>query len=431
MKSEAQDTLKILWLEDDPFEFDLFSRHLRRSGLDFDARNVYNEEDFVQELDLFQPDIILSDHYMPQFDSISALKIVQEKSPQTPFILVTGSVSEDFAVNCIKRGAEDYVLKDKVFRLESAIRSAMQKKELNAENVFIRRMAERLSTAHEIIAKRNTEIVASIQYAQRIQRAILPDTELIRNAFPGSFVFFKPKDIIGGDFYWFASTKDYYFLAVGDCTGHGVPGSLLSMMGLNQLDNIVHVQKILNPANVLLRLNNTMFKSFNRSAEGGGGFKDGMDIGLVRIAKETDEILYSGAKHSLISIGHKTNELWTGTRVSIGEKLLQRNTFKTHMLKKTECQMLYMHSDGFPDQFGGVDDKKISTRKLRELFAEWCKEDGETQHKRFEEYFAKWKTDKEQTDDVLVMGIRVQQEEIKKPFLSKRLISKKLTKISD
>ena len=169
-----EDELKILFLEDNLDDLMLVQRALRKSNFHFNPSHASNKEEFITNLSTFSPDIILSDHSLPQFDSLSALEIVKEHYPHIPFILVTGSVSEEFAVKCIKSGAEDYILKDNLIKLPSIIESAINKKDLKNENAIIKSLNEKLKDANEIIAQKNKDVTDSITYAQRIQRAILP-----------------------------------------------------------------------------------------------------------------------------------------------------------------------------------------------------------------------------------------------------------------
>jgi len=211
--------LRILFLEDSPTDVELIKRDLRRAGLNFTPTLATNRQEFVDQLETFNPDVILSDHSLPQFDSISALRIAKETHPHVPFVLVTGSVSEEFAVACIKNGAEDYVLKDNLIRLPSIIENALNKKDLKAENNLIKNLNSKLHEAYTIIAEYNKDITDSINYSQRIQTAILPDQKTLKEHFPESFVLYRPRDIIGGDFYWFAEHRGKFIIAVADCTG--------------------------------------------------------------------------------------------------------------------------------------------------------------------------------------------------------------------
>jgi len=398
--------LKILFLEDNVFDYELICRHLKRSDVDFEPLHVHTREDYIEALEMFKPDIILSDHRLPQFDSIAALEIAQEKRPLTPFVLVTGSVSEEFAATCIKKGAFDYVLKDNMIRLSNAVSTAMDRKLLVDENTSIKSLVHDLETSHKVIASKNKDIVDSINYASKIQSAILPELSLLDCRFPGSFVLYRPKDIIGGDFYWMAEKNDRFYLVVGDCTGHGVPGCMLSMIGHNLLNSIVHIKETFDPADILYKLNNELMRVLNNK-NNLYKLRDGMDIGLLVVDVKADKLEYAAARRPLYAIKNGNLEAIPGNPISIGETKLKQNVFTTNKLKLSNYSRTYMSSDGYADQFGGERNKKITTKKFKEMLVDMAHLDGSAQKEKLDEYMRQWQNENEQTDDVLVIGINL------------------------
>jgi len=400
------EALKILFLEDNEDDLALVQRSLRKSNFLFNAKHAANRDEFVTSLSSFSPDIILSDHTLPQFDSLSALKIVKEYYPHIPFILVTGSVSEEFAVKCIKSGAEDYVLKNNLIKLPSIIENAINKKDLKTENTVIKNLNEKLKNANETIAQKNKDITDSIKYAQRIQRAILPDKRLLNRYLPQSFILYKPKDIVSGDFYWFVEYNGKFIIAVCDCTGHGVPGSLLSMIGYHLLKNTVYLKNIADPAGILNEMNNG-FRDIFEIGKRDEAINDGMDIAVCTIDKVNSNLLFSSAKRPLYILKNKALTEVKGSTLPIGGGHSERHPYKNESVSIEKGDRFYMFTDGFADQFGGDNQKKLKTTGFKDLLINLGEQSMPSHEKVLGDYFEKWKQGQEQTDDILVAGFEI------------------------
>ena len=393
-------------LEDLVEDADFIKRQLTRDKVQFVSEQVDTKDEFENAIKVFKPDVILSDHSLPQFDSLSALRIVKEKHPHIPFILVTGSVSEEFAVKCIKNGAEDYVLKSNLVRLPSVIESAINKKKLKTENNIIKNLNEQLKNANEIIEQKNRDTTDSITYARRIQRAILPDNKLLYSHFPESFILYKPKDIISGDFYWFEEHNGKFIIAVCDCTGHGVPGSLLSMIGHNLLGNIVHQKNITDPARILNEMNNG-FRELFEIGKHSDIINDGMDIAICSIDKTDSSLTFSSARRPLYIIKDKILTELKGSSLPIGGGYREREPYKNKKIKIEKCSRYYMFTDGFADQFGGSNGKKLKTVGFKDLLISLSEEKMSATKEIVNNYFEEWRHNEEQTDDILIIGIEI------------------------
>lgn len=198
--------LQILYLEDNPADAGLTQYALRRTGLSFNMHVIDTEREYRKALIDFKPDLILSDHSLPGFSSIEAYKIMKENACDTPFILLTGSVSEQFAVDCLLAGIDDYILKDNLIRLPSSIERVLAKKRVTLEKETIESLHKELQSVYKQLEEKNRETIDSINYAKRIQNTILPDeTEFKKWAING-FVIYSPRDIVSGDLYWLATT---------------------------------------------------------------------------------------------------------------------------------------------------------------------------------------------------------------------------------
>lgn len=259
----------------------------------------------------------------------------------------------------------------------------------------------------KLVDEKNIKITDSINYAKRIQQAILPSREMIEFLIPESFVFFKPKAIVSGDFYWIHPVDDNkVLLAVADCTGHGVPGALMSIMGFNLLEQIVKEHFIQEPAKILNDLSNKITESLRQKDEF-GSVKDGMDIALCKIDFQNLELEFSGAHNSLYLIRNgKLNEIKADRR-SVGVSSSKPGLFSNHKLKLEKGDCLYIFSDGFADQKGGMKNEKFFYKPFRELLIKNHQMEMVEQERILENVISEWKSDKEQIDDMLVIGLRI------------------------
>lgn len=399
----VEKTIKILHLEDNPADAGLTERVLEKAGLIHQCRVVESEDQFINGLNEFQPDLILSDHSLPSFNSLEAFRIARQIIPDVPFILVTGSVSEEFAVACLKAGADDYILKRNLLRLPSSIEQVFTKRQIIAEKENIEALHNQLQDAYAQIEQKNKEITDSIQYAQRVQQAILPPLSRIHACLPESFIIYKPKDIVAGDFYWFAQRRDMLYIAAADCTGHGVPGAMLSIVCSNALNKIVKEQGIADTGEILDIARDFIAATFAGSE---GRVTDGMDISICAINTQTREVCWSGANNSLLYIQDGELKQIRPHRQSVC-KTDQPTPFPSHKLKLHAGDKLYLITDGYADQFGGPKGKKLRWKKLQELLNESKNCSPEMQRKVLEDTLEAWKGELEQVDDVTVVGITV------------------------
>lgn len=258
----------------------------------------------------------------------------------------------------------------------------------------------------EIIANQSNDITSSINYAKRIQFNLLSSKEEMDNSFSQSFVYFKPRDIVSGDFYWVDQIDSKTVLAVGDCTGHGVPGAFMSLLGVNLLNTIVHEKQELDPGRMLDDLDKRLRKILPRESEG-NIVTDGMEIAICVFDHKTNSLSYAcaGARF-LIHDGISFN-LFKGDNKHIGdEKPDGFENYITHHTNLSDAFTAYLFTDGFQDQFGGRKNKKYSFRRMLELFEENIRLPLDEQYKMIDEEFTKWMEDESQTDDVAIVGIR-------------------------
>ena len=257
------------------------------------------------------------------------------------------------------------------------------------------------------IEKKNMVITDSIEYAKNIQQAVLPTKEYISELFKNHFILYKPKDIVSGDFYWVDEDDKRVLIAVADCTGHGVPGAFVSLMGHNLLNEIISKNSNLKPSEILEFLNQKILNTLNQGRDDQSA-KYGMDMALITIDKKMNTLEYSGAHNPLIVC--RNNELieLKGNKFSIGSITKEKELgFVNHKFELASGDMLYMFSDGYTDQKGGPENKKFFSKPFRELLLSISKLNIADQKKKLDETIMVWKGAKTQTDDILVVGIKI------------------------
>jgi serine phosphatase RsbU (regulator of sigma subunit) len=260
---------------------------------------------------------------------------------------------------------------------------------------------------NQLVENQHKDIKDSIKYAERIQGAILPPTNFWNSILPNSFVLYQPKDVLSGDFYWIAETDEYKFIAAADCTGHGVPGALISIVNYNLLNKAVLEKHITNPGAILDAVNVWLTESLHQTAAN-SPVKDGMDICLISINKETNEILFSGANNPLFVYSEDNITEYKGDKFPVGSFVDEQTlNFKTSSIEVKKGDVLYMFSDGYADQFGGERGKKFKLNKLRTEFKSNYKKPIKEQKNLFHKTFTEWKGELEQVDDVLIIGIEI------------------------
>ncbi len=254
-----------------------------------------------------------------------------------------------------------------------------------------------------IVEEKNKEILDSIAYAKRLQDAILPPSEVIKSTFNNSLIFYKPKDIVAGDFYWMQKAKDEVLFAVADCTGHGVPGAMVSIVCSNALNRTVKEFNITQPAQILDKVSELVEENFSTNES---NVQDGMDISLCKLNFQTLSLEYAGAQNPVWII--RNNELleYKADKQPIG-KYTDRRPFTNHTIQLEKNDTLFLFSDGYADQFGGDNGKKLKTSNLKKILCSIQEVDMEKQLEFIKMNFERWKGDIEQVDDVCIMGIKV------------------------
>lgn len=257
----------------------------------------------------------------------------------------------------------------------------------------------------KIIEEKNKDITDSINYAKRIQEALLPEQHLLQKLFNESFILYKPKDIVSGDFYWFTEYKAKKIIVAADCTGHGVPGALMSMIGSNTLNKLVLENGIVEPDLILNALHEEVRKSLKQN-NADAQTRDGMDIAIICV--DENKLTYAGAQRPLWLIRNNDLLETKANKFSIGGiQTEEKRIFKKQEISLEKGDTIYLTTDGFADQFGGKDGKKLMTKNFKELLLKIQNQTMTEQQMTLDTTIEKWKGEREQVDDVLVIGIKI------------------------
>lgn len=278
--------------------------------------------------------------------------------------------------------------------------SYKQKQKINAE---INLKNQKLEIAYNVVEEKNREITDSINYAKRIQNAILPPRKLVKEYIPDSFILYKPKDVVAGDFYWMEQKEDKILFAAADCTGHGVPGAMVSVICNNGLNRSVREYGLIDPGKILDKTRDVVISEFEKSEE---EVKDGMDISLCALDFKNQILCWAGANNPLWIIRNSEIVETKSNKQPIGV-VDNPQPFTTHKIELQKGDVIYVFTDGFQDQFGGERGKKFKSANFKKLLLSIYSEPMGKQHEILDKTFEDWKGDLEQLDDVCVIGVRL------------------------
>jgi len=368
--------------------------------------------------------LVISDYIMPDMKGDELLCKIHEKSPKPLKIMLTGQATPEGIGNAINKAKlYRYIPKpwdnnDFILTVKEAIRSFFQDKRLEEQNEELRilnnhleekvkeRTAE-IEAQKGIIELKNRNITDSIKYALRIQQAILPSELKVSKLIPESFILYMPKDIVSGDFYWLEECNGKTLFAAIDCTGHGVPGAFMSLLGYNGLTQAVRENNLDNPAEILNFLSNYIRKMLRQDKEH-DMVCDGMDLCLCVYDKNNLVLEYAGVHNTCYLVRNNEVHFLRAETQPIGECMSDEfNGYTSTQIPVQSGDLVYLFTDGFIDQFGGLKRKKYMSKRFREFLLSITSLSLPEQKKRLSDEFAAWKGNIEQYDDVLVMGVKI------------------------
>lgn len=295
------------------------------------------------------------------------------------------------------------VIQDKNLYLEEANQNILEKNTiLSEQSEEIRAQNEEITTQKELIEKKNEDITDSILYARVIQTAILTEEDTLNTNFSDHFILYRPKDIVSGDFWWFEKANDKFIVAVADCTGHGVPGAFLSMLGVAYLHEIISIYPEIRANELLFELRKMVVDSLKSSPT-----RDGMDIALCIFDFEKREVDIAAANNSVYIIQNGEINIIKADKMPIGNHPLMNKPYTLNQLKFQSGDKFYLFTDGYADQFGGEDGRKLKMSIFRDYLLKSSSANMSTQKEWLEQELDIWKKNREQVDDILVIGLTI------------------------
>ncbi len=383
----------ILCVDDEPIILNSLKQELSQHFADSMIIEVAESgEEGLEIIDFFKEKgkeivVIISDYIMPQMRGDEFLIETHRVLPNCMKILLTGQASLEGVTNAVNRTnlyryiSKPWSTKDLMMTVESAIENYEKDKTLKSQN---------------------RQIQSSIRYAERIQSAVLPSSSYLKELLPNHFVFYKPKDVVSGDFYWCRDDDNKIVIAVADCTGHGVPGAFMSLIGHQLLNRAVIDKKIYSPEKILENVNRAIRAVWNGER---ASIHEGMEIAICVVDKEKNKISFAGAKRPICIIQNDELYYIKGDRMGIDGK--ENAIYTKHEFEIYPNTQIYLYSDGYQDQFGGKENRRFMSKKLREVFQRIESKTSQEQLEELSSEFESWKRNYDQIDDVLVLGIKL------------------------
>lgn len=374
------------------------------------------------------PNLAVKELYVDQADRDSLREVLHKEGQVTDYELILKKKGNKTLVNCLLSSMIIYDDNNEAKGYQGIIRDITEKKK--AEQTLFKSIAdldlanqelhqlndtlehkveertEALQKEKEIVELNSKEINESIQYAKRIQASILPPMQRLKDGFLDSFVYYQPKDVVSGDFYWYEKVKGKPLFAVVDCTGHGVPGAFMSIIGYTQLNEIVNQQKITDPGVILRELDKRVRIALNQNALNDKNSKDGMELGLIHVDYAQNKIEFAGAMRPMYLVRNGELQIFKGSKFSIGGVSLREKEFTTTRITMQPGDSIYVFSDGYPDQFGGPNGKKFMTKNVADMLRNIAHLPMIEQDKIVKHTIKQWMQNEDQVDDILICGIK-------------------------
>ena len=343
------------------------------------------------------PDLILLDINMPGMDGYEVCKTLKtnEKTREIPVIFLTANTDSESIIRGFEVGANDYITKP--FNMGEMLARVKT-------HLALKKSKDDIARLLLDIESKNRLITSSIEYAQTIQQALLPSDDRLDQLLPENFILYHPKDIVSGDFYWVRQADGSVLVAAVDCTGHGVPGAFMSILGLSFLNEVTR-SKYCCPADILDQVREKVKHALKQKGEFAEQ-RDGMDIALVQLGNDHRSLKYAGAYNPLYLVREGELTEYKGDRQPVAIHYREK-PFTNHTVDLLPGDSFYIFSDGFADQIGGEHDRKLMSGTFKEWLREIAGEPMQKQKMILEERIRTWQGDNEQTDDMLVIGVRV------------------------
>jgi len=399
----------ILYIDDEKDNLTVFYSTFRRY---FEVHLASSGEEGLELMKKHDMHLVIADQRMPEMTGIEFLEKIIPEYPDCVRMVLTGYSDVEAIIQAINKGrVYRYVTKPwQKEELKIIIEQALETFQLKRQNrKLVTDLQEANQTLEKKVKERTKEITDSIEYASRIQNALLPSREELDVLLPSYFILNKPRNIVSGDYYWLAQKENKVAVAVADCTGHGVPGAFMSILGIAYLNEILNEIEQVRASDILNQLRSRVIASLRQS----GGIKeakDGMEIALCVVDFTNQMLQYAGAFRPLYLF--RDNELveLKGDSMPIGYYHDENLLFKNQEMAFRENDMIYMFSDGYIDQLGGPNRKTYKSKRFKLLLRDIHQKSLLEQKKMLESEYEGWKSNNVQIDDILIMGVRFASE---------------------
>ena len=403
---------RILYIDDEEHNLTSFNSTFRR---DYEIHLATSGQMGLEIMNKHDIQLVITDQRMPEMTGIEFLERILPHYPDCIRIVLTGFSDMEAIIQAINKGRVYHYITKPWNRdeLKLTMDHALEVYSLKSQN---RNLIEDLKEANQNleqkvmmrtkqIEQQKINITDSIQYASRIQEALLPPANELNRLLPSHFILNKPKDIVSGDYYWVTTKENKVLLALADCTGHGVPGAFMSIMGINLLNEIVNKAEEVMANAILNDLRDHLVKSLRQKGDKDES-KDGMEMALCVVDYESKKLQYAGAFRPMYLIRNKELHVYKGDKMPIGIYNEEKISFSNKEVQLEDHDMIYLFTDGYVDQIGGPGRKTFRSKKFKQLLVDIHRMPMDEQKAILEKAYEEWRRDIEQIDDIMVMGIR-------------------------
>ena len=414
------DSKHVLIVEDNANNLQIIAKILKDEGYLVSFSQEGNSA--LNLIERAMPDLVLLDIMMPGMDGFDVCKRLTRnpKTKNIPVIFITVLTDQEYVAKGFEAGGVDYITKpvnklELLARVKNHLNLVKTQRELEYLNKKLSdanaNLTQKINTLNELYEQVNTQyedIQSSINSASGVINALLPGEKRMKELLKDCFVFFQPQGTIGGDFYWIKQVKDNLYFSVVDCTGHGVSGALLSLLGTVYLNELLVGVDDIDPAELVEELGKKVKRSFENIATSKKQYD--MDLAVCKVSMTEKKLWFSGVKLPVFLCRNGEVEYMKTNKYSLNYNIKNEVPIKTREVQLQTNDLIYLSSDGFIDQIGGEKDKKLMRKGFEELIANNYHKDVEEQKDAFADFFNQWKGNNKQIDDVCVLGMRVPQE---------------------
>ena len=403
----------ILYIDDEEHNLISFKSTFRR---DYNIHVATSGQVGLEIMKQHEIHLVITDQRMPEMTGIEFLEQIQPHYPDCIRMIMTGFTDMDAIIQAINKGnIYRYIAKPwSREELKITIDSAFEVYNLKTQNkILIKDLKEANQNLEQKVEERTRQIeqqsmniTDSIHYASRIQKALMLPSEELDRLLPSHFILNKPKDIVSGDYYWVSHKNNRMIIAVADCTGHGVPGAFMSIMGINFLNEIVNKTESIRANEILNELRDQLIKSLGQTGQR-DETKDGMEMALCVVDFGSKKLQFSGAFRPMYMISNGELMVINGDRMPIGIYNEKEVTFTNKEVAFKENDIIYLFTDGYVDQIGGPHRKTFKSIKLKQLLQDIYRNPLKKQQSLLEKEHEAWRGDVEQIDDIMILGIKL------------------------